>query len=192
MPRLLTPANQLTILRLVFIPIFVILEIQRDFGWALAVLIAAAVLDGVDGLVARVFHQETSLGVALDPIADKLLMSTAYFILSVRHALPWWITIIVFSRDVGIVMTALVISLVAGYRPFRPTVLGKVSTLIQFITVFLAAGHQTYPRIVPQFVVETGIWLTLIFTVASGVNYLMVAQRRLGSETPGAEAHSSR
>lgn len=191
MARLFTPANQLTILRLVFIPIFAMLEIQQDYAWALAVLIVAAVLDGVDGLVARVFHQETSLGIALDPIADKLLMATAYVILAFRHALPWWITIVVFSRDLGIVMTAVVISLVVGYRPFHPTMLGKISTLVQFITVFVAAGHQTYPRAVPQFLVETVVLLTLAFTVASGVNYLMVAQRRLGADVPEANRPAS-
>src|SRR3970282_1504643 len=98
----------------VFVPIFAILVIERDYGWALAVLGAAAISDIVDGPVARIFHQESPLGVALDPIADKLLMTTAYLTLAFREVLPWWLTILVLSRDVAIIMTAALISLVAG------------------------------------------------------------------------------
>src|SRR3972149_6866585 len=97
--RVLTPANQITILRLVFIPLFAILVIERKYGWALAVLSAAAVSDVVDGAVARIFHQESPLGVALDPIADKILTTTAYLVLAFRDVLPWWLTILVLSRD---------------------------------------------------------------------------------------------
>ena len=116
--RILTPSNQITLLRLVFVPVFAILVLDLHYRAALAVLLAAALSDVLDGTVARLLKQESPLGVALDPIADKILMTTAYITLAFRGALPWWLTIIVLSRDVAIVMTALVISLVAGYRPF--------------------------------------------------------------------------
>jgi cardiolipin synthase len=89
--RVLTPANQITILRLVFVPVFAILVIDRNYGWALGVLVLAAISDVVDGTVARIFHQESPLGVALDPIADKILMTTAYLVLAFRDALPTWL-----------------------------------------------------------------------------------------------------
>lgn len=176
--RTLTPANQITILRLVFVPLFAILEIDRDYRWALAVLITAALSDGVDGIVARVFHQETPLGVALDPIADKTFLAAAYLILAFKHVLPWWITILVLSRDVGMIMTALLISLIEGYRPFRPTLLGKTSTVFQLTTVFAAVGFQAHVPAITRLLVQACLYLTAAFTVASGIHYLMVVRRR--------------
>src|SRR5579863_6208867 len=109
--RLLTPSNQITLLRLLFVPVFAILVLDRHYRAALAVLTAAAVSDMLDGTLARLLKQESALGVALDPITDKILMTTGYLTLSFRGALPWWLTIIVLSRDVAIVATALLICL---------------------------------------------------------------------------------
>jgi cardiolipin synthase (CMP-forming) len=178
--RTLTPANQITILRLVFVPLFAIFEVNRDYGWALAILLGAAFSDVVDGLVARIFHEESPLGIALDPIADKLLLGTAFVVLAFRDVLPWWLTILVLSRDVAIIVTALLISLVVGYRPFRPTVLGKISTVCQVATVFAAVAFQVHVPLVTSFVLEVCTYLVAVFTVASGVHYLLVVQRRYG------------
>ena len=185
--RILTPANQISILRLVFVPIFAILVIERDYGWALAVLGAAAISDVVDGTVARIFHQESPLGVALDPIADKILMTTAYLTLAFREVLPWWLTILVLSRDVAIIMTAALISLVAGYRPFRPTILGKMSTTIQVATVFVAVGHQANVPLASALLLRICIYLAATITVASGVHYLIVVRHRYGHPEDEAE-----
>ena len=176
--RVLTPANQITILRLVFVPVFAILVIDRSYGWALGVLALAAISDVVDGTVARIFHQESPLGVALDPIADKILMTTAYVVLAFRDALPWWLTIMVLSRDVAIVMTAALISLVAGYRPFRPTILGKASTTVQVVTIFFAVGHQAGIHLASSLLLRICIYLAAGFTVASGIHYLLVVRHR--------------
>jgi cardiolipin synthase (CMP-forming) len=178
--RTLTPANQITILRLVFVPLFAIFEVNRNFGWALAVLLGAAISDVVDGVVARVFHEESPLGIALDPIADKLLLGTAFVVLAFRDVLPWWLTILVLSRDVAIIMTALLISLVVGYRPFRPTLLGKSSTVCQVATVFMAVAYQVHVPLVSGFVVEIFTYMVAVFTVASGVHYVVVVQHRYG------------
>jgi len=102
--RILTPANQITILRMAFVPFFAILVVDQRYRGALAVLTAAALTDMIDGIVARLLKQETPLGVALDPIADKLLMTTAYLTLAFREALPWWLTIMVISRDLAIII----------------------------------------------------------------------------------------
>jgi cardiolipin synthase (CMP-forming) len=178
--RTLTPANQITILRLVFVPLFAIFEVSRNYGWALAVLLGAALSDVGDGLVARIFHEESPLGIALDPIADKLLLGTAFVVLAFRDVLPWWLTIVVLSRDVAIIMTALLISLVVGFRPFRPTILGKISTVCQVATVFAAVAYQVHLPLLTSFVVEIGTYLVAVFTIASGVHYLVIVQQRYG------------
>jgi cardiolipin synthase len=176
--RALTPANQITILRLVFVPVFAILVIDRSYGWALAVLAAAAISDVVDGTVARVFHQQTPLGMALDPIADKILMTTAYLVLAFRDALPWWLTILVLSRDVAIVIIALLIILVSGYRPFRPSILGKISTMVQVATIFVAVAFQAHIPLATATLLRICTLLTAAFTLASGIHYLVVVRSR--------------
>jgi cardiolipin synthase len=183
--RTLTPANQITVLRLVFVPVFAILVIDRRYGWALAVLVAAAISDVVDGAVARIFHQQTPLGMALDPIADKALMTTAYLVLAFRDVLPWWLTILVLSRDLAIVMIALLIILVAGYRPFRPSVLGKISTTVQVTTVFVAVGFQARIPLVTTTLLQICILLTATFTLASGIHYLAVVRHRYAHPPAG-------
>ncbi|HLW80032.1 MAG TPA: CDP-alcohol phosphatidyltransferase family protein [Terriglobia bacterium] len=186
--RTLTTANQITILRLVFVPLFAILAVDGHFRGALAVLAAAAASDLVDGTVARVLHQESPLGVALDPIADKILMTTAYLILAFRGALPWWLTIVVLSRDAGILVTAAVISLVAGYRPFRPTLLGKASTGVQVTTVFVAVAVQARLPLASHRVLDVCILATAALTVASALHYLVVARNRFAHPSGEAEA----
>jgi cardiolipin synthase len=178
--RILTPANQITILRLAFIPFFAILVVDERYRAALAVLTIAALSDVIDGIVARLLHQESPLGVALDPIADKLLMTTAYLTLAFREALPWWLTIVVISRDVAIIITALLISLVAGYRPFRPSVLGKASTVVQVLTVFAAVSFQAHVPFVQRGLVRTFVYLAAALTLASGIHYGVVVRNRYG------------
>ena len=185
--RVLTPANQITILRLVFIPVFAILVIERDYRWALAVLALAALSDVADGTVARLLHQQSPLGVALDPITDKILMTTAYLVLGFRDALPMWLTVLVISRDVAILTTAALISLVAGYRPFRPTVLGKASTVSQVATILIVVAHQAGISFASEFVQQLCIYLTAAVTVASGVHYLLIVQHRSSHHAEGTE-----
>ncbi|HLY59708.1 MAG TPA: CDP-alcohol phosphatidyltransferase family protein [Terriglobia bacterium] len=179
--RTLTAADQITILRLVFIPLFAILEVERKFGWALAVLAIAMVSDSLDGVLARLLHQESPVGVALDPIADKLLMATAFLLLAFRGALPWWITIVVLSRDVALIITALLITLVAGYRPFRPSLLGKVSTFFQMLTIFVAVYSQARASSPAEFAVHLSVYFTLGFTLASAFHYLVTVQKRIAA-----------
>lgn len=185
--RVLTPANQITILRLVFVPVFAILVIDRHYGWALGVLVLAAVSDIADGTVARIFHQQSPLGMALDPIADKILMTTAYLVLAWRDALPTWLMVLVISRDVAIVTTAALISLVAGYRPFTPSILGKVSTVTQIITIFLAVAHQAGIPLASGGLLYLFIYLTAGFTLGSGMHYLIVIRNRYGRPESGAK-----
>ncbi|MCL5671368.1 MAG: CDP-alcohol phosphatidyltransferase family protein [Acidobacteria bacterium] len=181
--RTLTPANQITILRLIFVPIFAILVVGRHDAGALAVLAVAALSDILDGIVARTFRQVTPLGMALDPIADKVLMSTAFITLSFRGALPWWITIVVLSRDAAILILALLIILVAGYRPFHPTILGKTSTVVQVITVFAALSLLAHMPWVTPAILKVCIYLAAGITAVSGFHYLAVVRNRYAQHT---------
>jgi cardiolipin synthase len=181
--RTLTTANQITILRLAFIPFFAILVGARHYRAALAVLAAAALSDAIDGAVARYLKEESPLGVALDPIADKVLMTTAYLTLAFRDALPWWLTILVISRDAAIIITALLISLVAGYRPFRPTILGKASTFVQVATVFAAVSFQAHVPFISAGLVEICIYLAAALTCTSGIHYVIAVRRRYDQNT---------
>jgi len=188
--RLLTPANQITILRLVFIPLFAILEVERDYGWALAILAAAMISDFADGVLARLRQEESALGVALDPIADKFLMATAFLLLSFHGALPWWLTILVLSRDGIVLATTLLISLIAGYRPFRPSLLGKISTFFQMATILVAVYSQASVSTISHAMVRVSVYLTFGFTIASGVHYLLTLPNRIG-QRPAEESPAS-
>ncbi len=131
-----TVPNEITFLRLGFLPLFIILIHSEYYKWALAVLILAGLTDGIDGLLARRLNQKSSLGAILDPIADKLLLSSSFFVLALKGKLHWWLTILVLSRDVLILTIAAVIIVVAGYRPFPPSLFGKFTTTSQIVLVF--------------------------------------------------------
>src|SRR6266480_2567250 len=109
----LTTANQLTILRIIFVPVFIILLVYGEIGWALGTFVAAGVTDVLDGLIARRFGQKTSIGAVLDPLADKLLMTSSIVILSLPHmgfqnTIPRWLMILMISRDVFILLVSLI------------------------------------------------------------------------------------
>jgi cardiolipin synthase len=180
MTRILTLSNQITLLRLVFVPVFAILIMERHYRAALAVLMAAALSDVLDGTIARLLKQESALGMALDPIADKILMTTGYLTLAFRGALPWWLTIVVLSRDVAILATALVICLVAGYRTFHPSLLGKASTAAQVATLFFAVCRRARVPYITSEVVTFFIYLTAALTLASAVHYTFALRQGFG------------
>jgi cardiolipin synthase (CMP-forming) len=179
--RIFTASNQITLLRLLFVPVFAILILDRNYRAALVVLTAAAASDILDGTLARLLKQESALGVALDPIADKILMTTGYITLSLRGALPWWLTVLVLSRDVIILTTAAVISLVAGYRPFHPSLIGKTSTAAQIATLFASVCHRAHVPFITAELLTFFLYVTAALTVASGVHYVFLMRQRFGS-----------
>src|SRR3981189_3988504 len=115
--RIWTVPNQITFLRLGFLPLFLILTSYERSRWALLVLVVAGLSDGIDGLLARSLNQRSALGAYLDPIADKLLLSSSFVILAFKKQLAWWLTILVLSRDVLILLLAVVVLLLSGCRP---------------------------------------------------------------------------
>ncbi len=153
--RIFTVPNQLTFLRLGFLPFFIILILYQRYTWALGVAVAVAgVTDGLDGLLARTLNQKTSLGAYLDPIADKLLLSSSFMVLALEGQVRWWLTILVLGRDVLILTSAAVILATVGYRKFPPSIFGKIATTLQILLVFavllVAVTHSSFLTFVRQ------------------------------------------
>src|SRR5256714_14247197 len=144
--RIWTVPNQITLLRLGFIPVFLILISYEQYKWALLVLVVAGLSDGIDGLLARKLNQRSALGAYLDPIADKLLLSSSFVILAFEKKVAWWLTIIVLSRDVLILVVAVGIILISGYRPFPASIFWKEAPLFQIILVFTVVLGAVYPH----------------------------------------------
>lgn len=180
--KLLTIPNILTFMRMALIPVFASLLVYGYMGAALAVFVIAGVSDGVDGFLARKFNQESELGTIMDPIADKLLMTTAFIILTipgilppVRHLpVPFWVTAAVIGRDVLIIAVAGAINIMTGFRGFQPSWLGKASTLVQVIgvTLILISSVTGYFIFLP-----TTYSVVVFFAFVSGVHYIFHVAR---------------
>lgn len=182
--RIWTVPNQITLLRLGFLPFFLILIAYDRYKWALLVLVIAGFSDGIDGLLARTLNQRSALGAYLDPIADKLLLSSSFIILSFKRRIAWWLTIIVFSRDILILIVAVVILLVSGYRPFPPSIWGKLTTACEIVLVFVVVFWACYPTLhlaLPIRILVDGVTL---FSVVSGFHYSFTTARRLSGPAP--------
>ena len=170
-----TIANQLTLLRMLLIPAFVLLVVYGRFGWALVVFIVAGVTDALDGIIARMPGQKSELGAWLDPVADKLLLVTTFVVLTLPNIglvnrIPIWLTVIVISRDIGIVLTVAVVNLASGPRTFRPSQLGKAATAWFILTCVVVMFYNWLG--VESRVVDIFVWSSLAITVASGVDYV--------------------
>lgn len=185
-----TAPNQITLLRLIFIPFVIISVFDAHWRWALALLIAAACSDALDGLLARTLHQQTLLGLYLDPIADKLLLSSLFLVLSFVKKIPWRYTVLVFSRDICIVATAVVLYASVGFRDFRPSIFGKINTACQIATVWFVVLAQVVATTWLPMVVKVLLYCTATFTIASGVHYVLLTGHRLRKEHQQSVARS--
>ena len=178
--RNLTVANQLTILRIVLIPIFVLLVVYGRMGAALLTFMVAGATDALDGLIARRAGQRTSLGAWLDPMADKLLLVTTFVVLTLpgialTNHLPLWLTVLVISRDVVIVAVVAIVNLAVGRRTFRPSFLGK-ATPAAFIVTSVVVMYFNY-REETSPLIDGFIWLSLGLTVVSSADYFLRLRR---------------
>ncbi|MGH9601077.1 MAG: CDP-alcohol phosphatidyltransferase family protein [Terriglobales bacterium] len=184
--QLLTAPNQLTLLRLLFIPFIVIFILDHEWGWALGLFVVAGITDTLDGLLARLLKQKTVLGQYLDPIADKLLLSTLFLVLSLVGKIPWKFTVLVFSRDVGIVVTSAIVYATTPLRDFRPSVFGKANTVAEIVTLFFVLLRELHAAMWIAYTRDACLWITMALTVISGVHYIILLNRRL--HEPGGQA----
>jgi cardiolipin synthase len=183
--RLLNAPNQLTLLRMVFLPFIVNSLVDNHYRTALILFVLAGVSDGLDGLLARSLHQQTMLGQYLDPIADKLLLSTMFMVLSILHKIPWKFTVLVFSRDVSILGVGTVLYAIAGLRDFRPSVFGKANTLAQVMTVVFVMLIEVYPAKWVAVARWAGLRATFAFTIISALHYIYLVGVRLRTHAHG-------
>ena len=177
--QILTAPNQLTLLRMIFLPFIVINVVKHDYKWALILFVLAGLSDGLDGLLARTLHQQTLLGQYLDPIADKLLMSTMFLVLSIEGKIPWKYTVVVFSRDVSILLVSGVLFMIAGLRDFRPSIFGKANTAAQVGAVFFVLLFLVEPVVAIRIAAKVFLRATFLFTIVSAVHYAFLVQHRL-------------
>jgi cardiolipin synthase (CMP-forming) len=189
--QILTAPNQLTLLRMVFVPFIVIHLVEGRYLWALVVFVIAGFSDGLDGLLARTLHQQTLLGQYLDPIADKLLLSTMFLVLSILHKIPWKYTVVVFSRDISILAASAVLFAIAGLRNFRPSIFGKANTISQIGALFFVMLMQVHP--------QRWVWIcrtvllraTFFFTIISALHYVILVQHRLRPHVEAGSPHAT-
>ncbi|MCL4845236.1 MAG: CDP-alcohol phosphatidyltransferase family protein [Acidobacteria bacterium] len=176
----LTTANQLTLLRMLLIPVFAIQVIYGYLGAALLVFTLAGITDALDGIIARRTGQKTELGAWLDPMADKLLLTTTFVVLTLPlehlpNRLPLWLTVLMISRDVGIVATVAIVNLAVGRRTFMPSFLGKAATATFVMTGIVTLYFNYLGR--RSAIVDVGIYASLALTIASGLHYLYQSAR---------------
>lgn len=178
--------NQLTVLRMAFVPVLVLLIAYGDWGWAILIFLAAGVTDMLDGLLARRFGRKTALGTFLDPIADKLLLVSSFIMLTfgsldLTVRIPLWLTIPVIGRDLILVLSVLIINLTVGRRIFPPSVLGKATTVSQLVLILMVLASNFFHRELPG--VPVVIYLVLALTVASGLHYMVQGMSLIGRES---------
>jgi cardiolipin synthase len=189
--RIVTVPNMLTVFRMVLIPVFVTLLFYQRFLGALAIFVLAGLTDGLDGLLARRFKQQSQLGTVLDPIADKLMLVTAFIVLSMRSVfpqplpshlpVPFWVTIAVISRDIFIIVGAAAINMMTGFRGFRPSWLGKLNTTVQIggiaAIMFAASVPQYHGYYLPT------VYATVFaLAILSGLHYIFFASKLMNED----------
>ncbi|MGH9715375.1 MAG: CDP-alcohol phosphatidyltransferase family protein [Candidatus Acidiferrales bacterium] len=182
--QILTVPNQLTFLRLAFLPFFVIAIKYELYTVALGILILAGVSDGLDGLFARNLNQRTPLGAYLDPIADKLLLSSSYFVLALKGKIGWWLAILVLGRDVLLLIACAVILLVIGYRKFPPSIWGKATTFCEIVLIVMVLVLTIWRPDALWIARQLCSYFVAAFVIISGLHYSVVVSRRLHTEAP--------
>ena len=177
--RILTVPNQLTFLRLAFLPVFIITIHYERYGWAMAILIIAGFTDALDGWLARGLNQKTPLGAYLDPIADKLLVSSSYLVLALHNKIQWWLAILVLGRDVSLLVASAVVLITVGYISLPPSIYGKATTFFELLLIFLVLLLAIRNNHALEVVQEVCKYCVAVFVCISGLHYSIVVSRRL-------------
>lgn len=166
--------NLLTIFRILLVPIFIIFVIHNDFRMALIIFIMAGITDGLDGLLARALNQRTTIGAYLDPIADKMLLISAYISLTIKGMLPGWLSVVVVSRDIIILSGIAIIFLMGKGLNIKPSISSKLTTVFQILTII----GVLYPFSTLHF--QLFVTATAVFTVLSGLQYMYSGIKAMG------------
>ncbi len=189
--RFWTAPNQLTLLRLIFVPFVIMNVMDGHYKWALGLFVAAGVSDALDGLLARALHQKTTVGQYLDPIADKLLLSSLFLVLSFTRQIPWKYTVLVFSRDLSILVIAAALYATTNIRDFSPSIFGKMNTVAQVAAIFFVLLAKVQASPVVLFSRKFFLYATFAFTTLSGLHYIFLTGKRIHTSSQGNAASSS-
>ena len=180
--------NLLTLLRLCFIPFIVSSILDGRYETALVLFVLAGVSDALDGVLARSLGQRTKLGEYLDPIADKLLLSTLFLVLSAAHSIPWRVTVVVFSRDIIILVVCTLVYATTPLRDFSPSIFGKMNTVAQIVTVGLAMLREVTSGYWVVVLKKVGLWTVFWLTIFSALHYVFLLGIRLRAVTAAERA----
>jgi cardiolipin synthase len=173
--------NLLTLMRICLAPFLVAAILEGHYKFSFALFVAAGLTDALDGTMARVLKQRSMLGHYLDPVADKLLLSTLFLVLLYKGLMPVTVTVLVFGRDVGILLVAALLYMAVGRREFRPSIFGKANTLAQIGAVAAVLLHQLTTVYWVAITKKAAIDATMALTVISGLHYAWVVSRRAGA-----------
>lgn len=173
--------NLLTLIRICLAPFLVSAILDDRFTLSFALFVAAGLTDALDGALARWLKQRTILGQYLDPVADKLLLSTLFVVLTHKRLMPVTVTVLVFGRDVAILVVAAILYAAIGRREFKPTLFGKANTVAQVTLVAVVLLHQVYGAGWVVIMRAVSLDATIILTVASGLHYAWMVVRRMSS-----------
>jgi cardiolipin synthase len=176
--------NLLTMLRLFTLPFLVITILDSRWKLAFALLWIAGVSDGLDGLLARWLKQKTTLGLYLDPIADKLLMSTLFLVLTHVSLIPRYVTVLVFSRDLGILLIATLLFATNTLRTFPPSKLGKLNTVVMILGVLTVMTCQVIPNSGLTELKNLLLWTIAVLAPVSAAEYAWIVIRRVSEPHP--------
>jgi cardiolipin synthase (CMP-forming) len=166
--------NFLSLLRIILVPVIVIFLIQGSYTKTLFVFVIAGLTDALDGALARLLNKQTELGSFLDPLADKILLSTCFIALSIFSLIPSWLAVIVISRDFMILLGIVILSMRSVTYEIKPIFVSKITTTLQIVTVFFALLLKTSNyNIINYNLIIILSWLTVIFTIISGLIYII-------------------
>jgi cardiolipin synthase len=174
-------------MRLIFVPFVIMNVLEYNFHWALGLFVAAGLSDGLDGLLARWLHQRSTIGEYLDPIADKLLLSSLFLVLSFRQIIPWRFTVIVFSRDICILVICALLYATTPLRDFRPSIFGKLNTVAQVAALFFVLLNEVVDRNWIFVGKDYLLWAVFGLTCLSALHYLFLVGQRLHQLSPQAK-----
>jgi cardiolipin synthase (CMP-forming) len=177
--------NLLTLTRLFIIPFLVIAILDGHYRTAFALFLLAGISDALDGLLARMLSQKTTLGQYLDPIADKLLLSTLFVVLTHVGLIPQYVTVLVFSRDVGILLISMLLFATNALRDFRPSFFGKLNTLAQIVTLIVVLCQKVFISIDLSALRDGLLRAIAVLAPLSAAQYAWIVIRRIN--TPPAE-----
>jgi cardiolipin synthase len=185
-----TAPNLLTLLRICLAPFLVATILDEHYAVSFGLFVAAGLTDALDGTLARLLKQRSQLGQYLDPVADKLLLSTLFLVLTHMGLIPARVTVMVFGRDVGILVVAAILYAAVGRREFEPSIFGKVNTAIQIAAVAAVLLHQLTAVLWVAEIRLLALNATMVLTVVSGLHYAWTASRRITA--PAASGSSVR